>query len=354
VKRTAGVLILVPLIVLAAAAAGLLASEPKGGIDVTGPYDLVPNWFKPLHEGRIQCVSGVAAESPNRIYVITEVEVPVSQPPGGCTPERYKANVHSHFILVVDGTGKVIEDWSQWNNLFGFPHAVRINPYDPDRPVWVVNRDYHQVHKFTRDGKQLLMTLGGRFHEPGDDEDHFGLPADIAFLPDGSFLIADGYFNSRVVKFDKNGKFLLAWGTYGSGPGQFKVVHGVATDGERRVYVADRDNNRIQVFDENGHYLDQWPNIRGAVAHVLATRDQAVWVMTLTTARFLKYDLAGHLLTYWGTESREQPFPGSFSGPHQFDVDSDGNVYVADFRNLLLKFVPKPGADPSRLIGRRY
>src|SRR5262245_1379505 len=104
----------------------------KGGIDETGPYDVVVNWFKRLHEGKIQCVSGVAAESPNLIYLVTEVEVPSTLPGGGCTQERAKPNAHSHFILVVDGNGQVIEDWSQWNNLFGFPHAIRINPYDPE------------------------------------------------------------------------------------------------------------------------------------------------------------------------------------------------------------------------------
>ena len=134
----------------------------------------------------------MAAESPNRIYLVTEDEDGRVPAAGGCTPERSQPNAHSHFILVVDGTGKVIEDWSQWNSLFGFPHAVRINPYDPDKHVWVVNRDSHQIHKFTRDGKQLVMTLGGLFRDPGADERHFGLPADIAFLPDGTFFVADG------------------------------------------------------------------------------------------------------------------------------------------------------------------
>jgi len=334
-----------------------LAARPsdtvrKGGIDETGPYTVVPNWFKPIHEGRIQCVSGVAAESSNRIYLTTEVEVSASDPPGGCTSERSKPNAHSHFLLVVDGTGRVVEDWSQWNNLFGFPHFVRLNPYDPEKHVWVVNRDAHQIHEFTRDGKQLVKTLG-EFNVPGTDARHFGLPADIAFLPDGTFCVADGYYNSRIVKFDKNGRFLMAWGTNGSGPGQFKVPHSVAVDGQHRVYVSDRDNNRVQIFNEDGHYLDEWRNIR-IPAFILATKDQAVWVLTLTTARLLKYDLQGQLLTYWGTESRQRPFPGSFSGPHQFSVDPEGNVYVADFRNGVQKFVAKPGADMSRLVGQPH
>jgi DNA-binding beta-propeller fold protein YncE len=104
----------------------------------------------------------------------------------------------------------VIEDWSQWNRVFGFLHKLRINPYDPDKHVWVVNRDGHQIHKFTRDGKKLLMTLGDVSTIPGTDRRHFGSPTDIAFLPDDTFFVAEGYHNSRVVKFDKNGKFLLA------------------------------------------------------------------------------------------------------------------------------------------------
>src|SRR5260221_7431645 len=217
--------VVVPMLAVSARAVAEQRHEQKGvvqkgGIDETGPYDVVVNWFKPLHEGKIQCVSGVAAESPNRIYLTTEVEVPSTLPGGGCTQERAKPNAHSHFILVVDGTGQVIEDWSQWNNLFGFPHAVRINPYDPEKHVWVVNRDAHQIHEFTRDGKQLARTLG-EFNVPGTDARHFGLPADIAFLPDGTFFVADGYFNSRIVKFDKNGRYVMAWGTNGAGPGQF-------------------------------------------------------------------------------------------------------------------------------------
>jgi len=324
----------------------------KGGIDETGPYDAVKDWLKPIHEGRIQCVSGVYADSPNRIILTTEVEVSANPPFGGCTPERGWPNAHSHFLLVIDGSGKVLEDWSQWNGLFGFPHSVKINQADPERHVWVVNRDAHQIHEFTGDGKTLVKSLG-EFNVPGTDERHFGLPADIAFLPDGTMFVADGYYNSRIVKFDQNGKFLMTWGTNGSGPGQFKVPHGVAVDADRRVYVADRDNRRIQIFDENGGFIDEWPNIRGIV-HVMVAKDQSVWVLTGTTNRLLKYDRTGKLLTYWGTESRQRPFPGSFAGPHQFTVDSDGNLYVADFRNQVQKFIPKPDADPSRLVGQPH
>ena len=355
-RRALTLAVILPVIMIPS----LLAQkgEQKGGIDLTGPYDVVPNWFKPLHEGRQQCVLGVFAESPSRIYLVTEVEVPSTRPVGNCTSERMAPGSHSHFIMVVNGNGEVIEDWKQWDSLFvdagkpiGMPHSVKISPYDPEKHVWIVNRDAHQVHKFTHDGKQLVLSLGEK-GVAGNDDKHLNLPADIAFMPDGSVLVADGYGNSRVVKFDASGKFVASWGTNGSGPVQFKVPHGVAVDSQRRIYVADRDNERVQVLDENGKYLDSWPDIKGIVS-VVVTRDQAVWALTGTTNRLAKYDLKGRLLTYWGTANTQGVFPGSLYAPHSFSVDSAGNLYVADYRNhRAQKFTPKANADRSRLVAQ--
>ena len=96
----------------------------------------------------------------------------------------------------------------------------------------------------------------------GDDDKHFGRPTDIAWLPDGTFFISDGYVNTRVVKFDKNGKFLMTWGTKGTGRASSICRIRSTSTRKRRVYVADRSNSRIQIFDENGKYLDEWDNIR--------------------------------------------------------------------------------------------
>ena len=192
----------VPILVLSATAVARQHHEQKGGIDETGPYDVVEDWFKPLHEGRSQCVLGVFAETADRVYVVTEVEVATSAPAGNCTAERSKPGSHSHFVLVVDRNGKTVEEWSQWAQLFGLPHAIKINPHDPEKHVWVVDRDAHQIHEFTHDGKELVMTLGEK-GVSGNDASHFDLPADITFLPDGTFFVADGYGNTRIVKFDK-------------------------------------------------------------------------------------------------------------------------------------------------------
>src|SRR4029078_323667 len=250
-------------------------------------------------------------------------------------------------FVVLDADGKAVDSWTQWDHLCADgrgPHPILISPYDHEQNVWVVDDIHHQIWKFTNDGKKLLMTLGER-DEPGNDPAHFKRPPDIAFLPDGTFFVSDGYGNSRVVKFDKNGKFLTSWGTKGNGPSQFNLAHCVAVEAQRRVYVADRSNHRIQVFDENGKFLDEWPNIPQP-HHLMITEDQHMWVSDGTASRLLEYDLSGKLLTYWGTQGTA---PGYMNQPHSFGVDTDGALYVANGLNHRVeKFVPQAGADRNR------
>src|SRR5437773_11458190 len=109
----------------------------------------------------------------------------------------------------------------------------------------------------------MSLTLREK-NETGSEDKTFKTPTDVVWIPDGMIFVSDGYGNKRVVKFDKNGKYLMAWGTPGTGPGQFNTPHSVTTDRNRRVYVSDRANNRIQLSDENGKFLDMWPNIHQA------------------------------------------------------------------------------------------
>ncbi len=168
--------------------------------------------------------------------------------------------------------------------------------------------------------------------------------------------MSDGYTNTRVVKFDKDGKYLLAWGERGNPPnetrpGYMNTVHAIAIDKNRRVYVADRANSRIQVFDENGKFLDAWPNIRRPYS-VLMSDDQHLWIADGITQKFLKFTLDGYLQYSWGTFGA---FPGGFWGVHQFSVDEEGNLYTADVHvGRPQKFRPKPGVDPAKLVGRPY
>ena len=116
---------------------------------------------------------------------------------------------------MVDANGNITEQWTQWDSLFRRPHAVYINPYDPDKYVWVVDDHNQALFKFTHDGKQLVQTIGTK-GEAGEDDKHFNRPTYLAWLPDGTMFVSDGYNGHRVVKFDKNGKYLMAWGEKGN------------------------------------------------------------------------------------------------------------------------------------------
>lgn len=341
--------------------------QQKGGEDETGPYEVVATW--PASWAQTGYVGGsqpgVFAESPNRIFVGArgELKLPATLPPAfngtwaslaqgyATTPRPELRNT----IVVLDGSGRQIEKdvWAQWEALFkggpqnaGGPHKIRISPYDAERHVWVVDEIRHVIYKFSNDGKRLVKTLG-EADKPGADTSHFGQPQDVAFLPDGSLLVADGLVNSRVIKFDRNEAYVTQWGTKGNGPGQFDRLHGIDADRSGKVYVVDRGNTRIQIFDQNGTHLDTWTGLRFP-NHVLAAADGSVWVADGTNARILKYTADGKLLNYWGTYGA---YPGASQQLHQFSVDYEGNLYTADsFVGRVQKFKPRAGADRSRLI----
>ena len=251
-----------------------------------------------------------------------------------------------HVLMIFDRSGKLVDSWEQHNDLFTHPHNITINPYDPERHVWVVDAGSEQIFKFTNGGK-LVMTMG-EFRVTGNDETHFGNPSGIAFLPNGDFYVSDGYRNTRVVKFSKDGKYLMEWGKPGDGPGEFNLPHGIAIDAQGRLYVVDRSNSRIQVFDLNGKYLDQWPGLRLPL-YIAVSKDQHVWVSSGRSNKILKYDLNGHLVYSWGTFGAR---PGQIWGVHGFSTDAEGNLYVAEvFAGRAQKLRPRQGADPKFLVG---
>ena len=350
----------VVLLAVAVAAVG----QQKGGEDETGPYDLATNWPLPVCGQGYQwgSVGGVFAETPDRVFVFQRGCLPAIPPGNSIVPPRNAAGYSlaaenrenwprwDHILMIFNKEGRLVESWEQHNRLFVRPHRVLMDPYDPERHVWLVDDGAHQIFKFTRDGQRIVMTLG-EHRVPGNDRTHFNRPTDIAWLPNGDFFVSDGYGNTRVVKFSKDGRYLLEWGKPGTGPSEFNTVHGIAIDNQRRVYVCDRANSRIQIFDENGKYLDQWNNIRFPY-YIYISRDQHMWVGDGHTQKILKYDLNGKLLSSWGTFGQ---FPGGFWGPHQFSVDSENNFYIADVHNgRIQKFSPKRGADPATLVGQRF
>ncbi len=326
-------------------------------------YEPVVGWSLPYPKAGYAWGSnpGVFVESDNRILVAVRGEIKLPTP----MPDGYKNFWGSVFrsainapgtevrgcLLVLDANGRIVDTWNQWDSLFAGtngPHRIRISPFDPQRRIWVVGETKSQIYVFSNDGKQLLMTLG-EANVMKDDETHFGRPQDVAFLPDGSVLVADGLTNSRIVKLDAAGTFVRAWGTKGDGPGQFNSLHAVAVDRQRRVYVADRLNGRIQVFDENGTFLSQWPGLRFPNDILISDKTQDVWVSDNMTAEVVKFDTSGKRVFSWHASG---PVPGGFGELHQFSVDSLGNVYTADnVLGRLQKLRPKAGANPAQLIG---
>ena len=260
-----------------------------------------------------------------------------------------------HNIVVVNAAGDFIENWTQWDAMLKRPHAVYINPYDAEKHVWVVDDHAHTLLKFSHDGKQLVQTIGTS-GQKGADGTHFNRPTFMAWLPDSSFYVADGYNGTRVAKFDKDGKFLLDWGQRGTPPetrpNYFNTVHGIAVDPQtRRVFVSDRSNRRIQVFDENGKFLDQWsggPQSSPQFLHIGV--DRTLWFPDNGTWKIVKYDLEGHLLYAWGSQG---DFPGGMWNVHGLSVDQEGNLYIAEVGNgRPQKFRPRAGANPAFLVGK--
>ncbi len=333
----------------------------KGGDGRTGDYQAVAGWWKPAadHDDTWTWgeVSGVAVDTPDRIIVAVW---------GDRSADGTEREGSSNYLVVVDRDGNVVENWSQWDTTFNKPHQVYISPYDPERHVWVVERGggrgvHMQVMKFTNDGSELVMRLGEPDHPTSREEARanpnpgpytYGEPAVLAFLPDGSFLLGDGYWNTRIIKYDAEGEYLMEWGEAGSGPGQFDLVHGLAVDREQRVYVADRRNNRVQVFTEDGAFIEEWPDITDPVG-VFIDEHHAVWVISASLHRLLKYNRDGELQHSWGAYGGPGGLAGGVFRPHQIDVDQEGNVYVASWSGgWLNKFTPKLNADPNALIGR--
>ncbi len=264
-----------------------------------------------------------------------------------------------HCIIVVDAEGNILpetETWKQWDMLFGYPHHVMINPYDPEKHVWVVEAARHAIYEFSNDGTKLLRTFGTP-NAPGHDATHFNRPTFVAWLPDGTMFVSDGYVNTRVVKFDKDGTFLMEWGQKGTPPhdtrpGYFNTVHGLAVDpATRRVYVNDRSNLRIQVFDENGQFLDQWSTgPDGSQVYTIYFSEGKLWAADSHTRRIIAWNSEGYLQYAFGGQGE---WAGATDGVHGISVDQEGNLYLADlFHGRAMKYRPRQGANPGYLVGK--
>lgn len=236
-------------------------------------------------------------------------------------------------IVVFDTKGKYLRSWGK--GMFGNPHGMRV---DREGNVWVTDNGDHQVMKFDRMGK-LLLTLGIK-GKAGTDASTFNRPTDIAFAPDmRHFFVSDGYGNSRVVKFTIEGKYVSDWGKKGTKPGEFNTPHSIAIDSKGIVYVSDRENNRIQIFDANGKFLRQWDTL-GATQNIFITPKDEMWIIThRNNIENLTYDtLAGRIMR---VDLATGKVLGAMESPgHWIDAATNGEIYIGSLTGNVFRWYP--------------
>lgn len=337
----------------------------KGGEDLSGPYEPVVGWPHAIEEGwRLSGPSGCYAGSADRVLVVSHFGMVRDRLTKLCwgrnvlsmegSPFRTYGTLEmkpENFVVTFDRDGRLVDSWRSNDHLFKKINRVFVDPRDPDRHVWITDSKRQKVFKFTPDGREVVLQIGEV--EAGSTPGDPWKAEDIAWLPNGDFYVAG---LGRIDRFTSDGKLTWSLRRRGSGPGEFFDLHGLALDPERgRIYVADRGNSRIQVFDEEWAFLDEWPNILAPYAMRVGL-DGHVWVADGLTSKFLRYDTDGRLVASWGQWGIA---PGSAWGIHWFDTDPEGNLYVCEvYAERIQKLRPRADVRPDdpRLIGqlRRY
>lgn len=247
-----------------------------------------------------------------------------------------------HPIMEFDSQGQFVRAFG--DGFFDRPHSIRV---DPEGNIWAVDDGSHTVVKMDQAGR--IRMVFGRYRTTSDakstmsessvspelrglrDEGvvRFNRPTDVAFGPNGEVFVADGYGNSRVVKFSKDGRLLKTWGKRGTGEGDFNTPHSIVADAQGRLYVADRENYRVQVFDADGKFVKQWTGL-GAPWGLALTGDNHLIMADGYNNRVLKLTLEGKAAGAFGSHGK---LPGQFHYCHQVAVDSKGSIYTAEILN---------------------
>jgi DNA-binding beta-propeller fold protein YncE len=304
------------------------ASTQAGPTGLQG-YRVDPQWPQRPPDVTWGEIPGVAVDAKDNVWVFSR-----SEP----------------HLQVYSPDGTFLKTWPNLEHKRA--HYIK---FDREGYVWLSDVGLHVVRKFTTDGR-LLLTLGTP-NAPGEDETHLNQPTDMAIAPTGDVFVSDGYGNNRVVHYDKNGRFVKAWGRKGNGPGEFNLPHAIAVDTRGRLYVADRSNARIQVFDSGGRLLEQWRNLLVPWS-LLVTPQEEIWTSGSSPTLafdprgmtgippldqvFMRFDTLGKLLELWcpklGMEGQEKP--GETDWVHALAADSKGNLYAGDIKgHRVQKFV---------------
>jgi DNA-binding beta-propeller fold protein YncE len=302
-------------------------------------YEVAQGWGQLPAGWSYSDVTAIAVDSRDNVFVFTR---------------------SPHPVIVFDRDGHFLGSWGE--GIFSRAHGITITPGDV---VWCTDDRDHTVRKFTTDGK-LLQTLGTP-HQPSDTgydpaatesslltikrgAGPFNRPTRLAMAPNGDLYVADGYGNARVHRFTGDGELIQSWGEPGNAPGQFNLPHSVWVHTDGRVFVCDRENDRVQIFSPSGEFLGAWNNIPraadlwidrddtvyvGELEHIAGQPNMAGHIMTETRpSKVSVRDLSGNVLATWG--GPDVFAPDSFSSAHGIGVDSRGDLYVGEVAETVL------------------
>jgi DNA-binding beta-propeller fold protein YncE len=280
-------------------------------------YEVVENWAKPPPGWSFKEIGSIGVDRKDNVYVFNRGE---------------------HPMIVFDRDGNFLKSWGEGR----FPRAHGVH-MGPDDTIWLTDDADHTVRQCTLDGK-VLLELG----VPGRPTPYMsGLPfhrcTHTALSPRGEIYVADGYGNSSVHKFSPDGKLIKSWGGPGTDPGEFNIVHNITCDGDGYVYVADRENHRVQVFDGEGRYQAQWNNLHRPCALYMPPGKCPVCFigelgpglavnrnMPNIGPRIAVVDHTGKRLARIGSAGGPGLGPTEFQAPHGIAVDSRGDLYVGE------------------------
>ncbi|MDA0770392.1 MAG: peptidyl-alpha-hydroxyglycine alpha-amidating lyase family protein [Chloroflexi bacterium] len=264
-------------------------------------YELVPSWPNLPKYWEMGLASDGAVNSKDEVHIFSR---------------------GLHPVTIWDTDGNFISSWGE-GTFSANPHGIFIPANDN---VWLVDRDFHIATEYTPGGQEL-RTLGEKLApSPSFQGMPFNMPSGLAYAPNGDMFVSDGYGGHRVHRFDSQGNLLLSWGKEGTGPGEFALLHNIWVDSRSRIFICDRENDRIQIFDTEGNFLEEWTDVvrpgdvyfLGDLVHVIESGPEggvSIW------------DLDHNLVTRW---SCNEPSPGTLLGGHGICVDSHGSIYVTE------------------------
>ena len=293
--------------------------EPNSQTNRSDAYTVDNNW-PALPDGlSLGQAAGVEVDAHGHVFVFHRG----SNSPGSTTRMKEDA-----VVILDSNTGQLVDSWGAGK--FVIPHGIEI---DSEGYIWLADVGLHQVFKFSHDG-ELLLTLG-EAGVSGNDAEHFNMPTDIAVLSDGTFYVTDGYGNNRVMVFSAAGVLKDIWGNErGSTLGKFNLPHSIESDDKDRLYVADRSNQRIQVFSRNGEFIEQWRNPDWGTPYAIKILNDQIFIVDggdlpgpVNRSRVYWVDNQGTIKDGFGRLGR---YNGEFFVAHDIATDGNGFLYVVD------------------------